>query len=68
MSLVFNSVFIDPNNFKFGTETHCTGCPKKVLYLINFGTKALCLTSEMLFALDQGDPNLDSDILFFSFG
>ena len=22
-SLAYNSVFVDPNNFKFGTETHC---------------------------------------------
>ena len=41
---------------------------KKVLCLINNITKAFCLISEMFDVLDEGDPNLDFDILFFSFG
>ena len=42
------------------------GCPKKVLCLTNNGTKAFCLISEMLLALDKRDPNFDVDVLFFS--
>ena len=41
-------------------------CPKKVLHLINNGTKAFCSVSKMLFVLDKRDRNLNSDILFFS--
>ena len=43
------------------------GVPKKVLCLINNRTKAFYLISEMFFSLDEGDPNLNFDILFFSF-
>ena len=44
-----------------------TGCLKMVLRLINNGTKAFRSISEIIFVADEGDPNLDSDISFFSF-
>ena len=52
----------------FWDTLHIPSVPKKVPCLINNRTKAFCLISEMLFALDERDPKLDFDILFFSFG
>ena len=38
------------------------GIPKNVLRLINIRT------NEMFYVLDKGDPDLDFDVLFSSFG
>ena len=49
-------------------HTVLPGIQNKVLHLINNRTKAFCSISEMSFVLDKGGPNLNFDILFFSFG
>ena len=53
------------NNLDDAVSIPCV--PKKVLRLINNRTKAFSFTSEMFFGLLKRDPNLDFDILFFSF-